>query len=160
MKKFIMAIALLILAQGLAFAQSSNERKGWGYVFGGAGVRDGFGSGTIINVGGGGERLLAKGFGVGGEMGYLTNTRGVSNGLGLGSANLSYHFNTARKVAPFVTGGGSFAFRGGAVGGGNIGGGIHYWMRDNVGLRFEVRDFIFSSDSPNTVVFRVGLSFR
>jgi hypothetical protein len=84
----------------------------------------------------------------------------VGDGLGLASVNLSYHFNNSRKLAPFVTGGGSLAFRGGAAGGGNIGGGVHYWMRDNLGLRLEVRDFIFSSDSPNTVVFRVGLSFR
>lgn len=160
MKRFLMAMALLILAQGLAFGQSSNERKGWGYVFGGAGVRDGFSSNTVINVGGGGERLISKGFGMGGELGYLTTTRTVGDGFGLASVNLSYHFNNARKLAPFVTGGGSLAFRGGAAGGGNIGGGVHYWMRDNVGLRLEVRDFIFSSDSPNTVVFRVGLSFR
>jgi hypothetical protein len=160
MKKFMMAVALLFMAQGLAFGQTSNERKGWGYVFGGAGARDGGNSDAVVNFGGGGERLVAKGFGVGGELGYLTTTRSVSNGFGLGSVNLSYHFNNSGKVAPFVTGGGSIGFRGGAIGGGNIGGGVHYWMKENVGLRFEVRDFIFSSDSPNTVVFRVGLSFR
>jgi hypothetical protein len=160
MKRFMMAMALLILAQGLAFGQSSNERKGWGYVFGGAGVREGFGSQTVINVGGGGEGIIAKGFGVGGELGYLSTTRSASDGFGLASVNFSYHFNNAQKLAPFVTGGGSLAFRGGSAGGGNIGGGVHYWMRDNVGLRVEVRDFIFSSDITNTVVFRVGLSFR
>jgi hypothetical protein len=160
MKRLIMAIAILILGQGLAMGQTSDERKGWGYVFGGIGGREGIGSNAVINVGGGGEGILGKGFGVGGEVGYLTDTRSTSNGIGLASANLSYHFNRAQKLVPFVTGGGSVAFRGGAVGGGNIGGGVHYWMRDNIGLRLEVRDFIFSSDSPNTVVFRVGLSFR
>jgi hypothetical protein len=160
MRRFMMAAALLILTQGLAFGQASSERKGWGYVFGGGGGRDGVSSNTIINVGGGGEAIVGKGFGLGGELGYLAPTRSASNGFGLGSVNLSYHFNNSQKLAPFVTGGGSFAFRGGAIGGGNIGGGVHYWMRDNVGLRLEVRDFIFSSDSPNTVVLRVGLSFR
>lgn len=160
MKKHLMAIAFLILAQGLATAQTSNERKGLGYIFGGVGGRDGVGSNTVVNVGGGGEGIVVRGLGVGGEIGYLSNTRSVSNGFGLASANLSYHFNRSQKLVPFLTGGASLAFRVGSVGGGNIGGGVHYWMRDKVGLRLEVRDFIFSSDSPNTVVFRVGLSFR
>jgi hypothetical protein len=160
MKKFIMVIAVLILSQGLALGQTSGERKGWGYIFGGVGGRDGVGSNAVVNVGGGGEGIIAGGFGVGGELGYLASTRDTSNGFGLGSVNLSYHFNRAQKLVPFVTGGGSVGFRGGATGGGNIGGGVHYWMSDNVGLRLEVRDFIFSSDSPNTVVFRVGLSFH
>ena len=155
-----MAIMFLILAQGMAFGQASNERKGWGYVFGGVGGRDGGNSNAVINVGGGGEAIVVKGLGLGGEIGYLTDTRSGGNGLGLASTNLSYHFNRSQKLVPFVTGGGSLAFRGGAAGGGNIGGGVHYWIKNNVGLRLEVRDFIFSSDSPNTVVFRVGLSFR
>jgi hypothetical protein len=160
MKKFIMAMAVLILVQGLALGQTSGERKGLGYVFGGVGARDGFSSNPVVNVGGGGEAIVAGGLGVGGEIGYLANTRSVSDGFGLGSVNLSYHFNRAQKLVPFVSGGASLAFRSGAAGGGNIGGGVHYWMGDKVGLRLEVRDFIFSSDSPNTVVFRVGLSFR
>jgi hypothetical protein len=160
MKRSIIATMLLILIQGLAFGQSSNERKGWGYVFGGVGGRDGGNSNVLLNFGGGGEGIVAKGLGVGGELGYLTNAGSAGNGFGLASANLSYHFNRSQKLVPFVTGGASVAFRSGAIGGGNIGGGVQYWVRDNVGLRFEVRDFIFSSDSPNTYVFRVGLSFR
>jgi hypothetical protein len=153
MKKTLMAIMFLILAQGLAFGQSSSERRGWGYVFGGIGARTGgFSSTALVNVGGGGEGIISKGFGVGGEIGYLTDTRSAGNGLGLASTNLSYHFNRSQKLVPFITGGGSLAFRGGSAGGGNIGGGV--------ALRLEVRDFIFSSDSPNTVLFRVGLSFR
>ncbi|HEX8185745.1 MAG TPA: hypothetical protein VF747_13360 [Blastocatellia bacterium] len=155
-----MAVMLLIMAQGLAFSQSPGERKGWGYLFGGVGGRDGGNSNVLVNVGGGGEGIISNGFGVGGEVGYLTDTRSAGNGLGLASANLSYHFNRSHKLVPFVTGGGSLAFRGDAAGGANIGGGLHYWMSDHLGLRLEVRDFIFSSDSPNTVIFRVGLSFR
>ena len=160
MKKLMTAVAILILCQGLAMGQTSDERKGWGYLFGGVGGRSGAGSDVVINVGGGGEGILGKGFGVGGEVGYLTNTRDTGSGVGLASVNLSYHFNRAQKLVPFVSGGGSVAFRSGATGGGNIGGGVHYWMSDNVGLRLEVRDFIFSSDSPNNVLFRIGLSFR
>ena len=42
---------------------------------------------------------------------------------------------------------------GGAAGGGNFGGGIQYWPKDRIGLRFEVRDHIFSSDSPHIFTF-------
>ena len=161
MKKTVMAIMFLILAQGLAFGQTSKERKGWGYVFAGGGtVSDGGTSEPLVNVGGGGEGIIGKGFGVGGEMGYFTVLDRGSNGLGLASANVSYHFNRSQKLVPFITGGGSVAFRSGAIGGGNIGGGLHYWLSNNLGLRFEARDFIFSSDRPHTLTFRVGLSFR
>jgi len=159
MRKVLFAIAVLVTVQGLALGQTSSERRGWGYVFAGVGGRSNA-SDVLINVGGGGEGYFGNGVGLGGEIGYLTTKDSSSEGFGLASVNTSYHFLRSQKVVPFITGGASLAFRQSALGGGNFGGGAHYWMSDRLGLRFEVRDHIFSSDSPHTVIFRVGLTFK
>jgi hypothetical protein len=158
MRKLIAAIVFLVGIQGLAFGQTTDTPKGFGYVFGGAGSNGH--TDVLVTVGGGGEGLVYKGLGIGGEVAYLSTGQSVDNGIGLGSANISYHFNRSHKLQPFVTGGGSLAFRGFAAGGGNVGGGVQYWMNRHLGLRFEGRSYIFSSDAPHTFVFRVGLSFR
>jgi hypothetical protein len=158
MRELFVIILLMASAPAMALGQSRGERRGWGYGFAGIG---GTGSELFATAGVGGERLLYRGLGVGGEIGYLSTTDSIGNGLGLGSVNLAYHFNHSGKVAPFVTGGASAAFRSGvSAGGGNIGGGIQYWPKDHLGLRFEVRDHVFSSDSPHIFVFRVGVTFR
>jgi len=107
---------------------------------------------------------VAGGFGVGGEVGYLARFNRFNDGLGLASANVSYHFkgnDSSRKLVPFVTGGPSLGFRNGATaGGGNFGGGAQYWFKERVAARFEVRTHVFSSDSPFNIGVRVGLSFK
>ena len=158
MGKIILSAILLLVVQGTVSAQGSNERRGWGYVFGGAGAASGGFTNGIYSFGAGGEGLVHKGFGLGAEIGYVAFDRG--NGFGLFSADTSYHFNRTSKLVPFVTGGYSAGVRSGASHGGNFGGGVHYWMKDHVGLRFEFRDHVFSSDSPHLFQFRVGLSFR
>ncbi|MDQ3010723.1 MAG: hypothetical protein M3X11_08495 [Acidobacteriota bacterium] len=52
-------------------------------------------------------------------------------------------------------------FRSGVDNGVNFGGGVNYWFKDRIGLRFEVRDHMFIP-SPDThlIGFRVGLLFR
>jgi hypothetical protein len=158
MRKILFAIVFIVLAQGLALGQSSGERKAWVYGFGGVGGGSDFNSNALVTVGGGGEGYFGNGAGIGAEIGYIASTGSVSNGFGLASVNGSYHFNRSGKVVPFVTGGASVAFLG--AGGGNFGGGVNYWASKRFGLRFEVRDHIFSSDRPHTVLFRVGLSFH
>jgi hypothetical protein len=119
---------------------------------------------ATIHAGGGGEALVAGSFGVGGEVGYFARTRDAGDGYGLGSFNFSYHFggrDLERKMVPFVTGGGSALFDGARTqGGANFGGGIQYWVRGGLGLRFEYRSHIFSSDSSHAYEFRFGLAFR
>ena len=161
MRKLFVIILLLTSTSAVAFGQSKDERRGWGYVYAGvAGVSDS-NSGASFTAGGGGERLLYRGLGLGGDIGYLSYPGRIDNGIGIGSANLSYHFTRTGKVAPFVTGGPSVGFTGGgSAGGGNFGGGIQYWPKDHVGLRFELRDHIFSSDSPHFFTFRIGVAFR
>jgi hypothetical protein len=157
----LFVIILLMTAIPAAFGQSQGERRGWGYAFAGVGGNTGSDSGARFTAGGGGEVLFFRGLGIGGELGYLSSPERVGNGLGIGSVDLVYHFNRSGKIAPFVTGGASVAFAdGGRAGGGNVGGGIQYWPKDRVGLRFEVRDHGFSSDSPHLFTFRVGVTFR
>src|SRR5215813_10835002 len=157
----LFAIAIfLTLLQAATFAQSTSDRKGWGYAFGGAGASGPDISRSYFQFGGGGEALVNKGMGVGAEISYLAPFGSGGDGIGLFSGNTSYHFSRSSKLVPFVTGGYSAAFRSGASHGGNFGGGVHYWMNEHLGLRFEVRDHIFSSDSPHLFQFRVGLSFR
>jgi hypothetical protein len=162
MRKIILGVLFLIIASGVALAQSSNQRRAWGYVFAGAGGATGSGSEGLFTVGAGGEGLVYKGLGFGAEVGYLAPFRGAGNGFGILSTDASYHFDRgSSKLVPFVTGGYSLAFRGGAASsGGNFGGGVQYWMKDHLGLRLEFRDHVFSSDSPHEYQFRVGLSFR
>ena len=160
MRKMILAAVVLMLVQGMAFAQATTGRRAWGYAIGGAGASSGDFSTGFFQFGGGGEGLAYKGLGLGAEIGYLAPFRAAGDGVGLFSGDVSYHFNRTAKLVPFVTGGYSAAFRSGASHGGNFGGGVHYWMKEHVGLRFEFRDHVFSSDSPHLFQFRVGLSFR
>ena len=161
MKRIIIALFALAIVPASALAQKSEMPRGWGYVFGAVGKSSGDFGQTTVHVGGGGERLFYKGLGVNGEIGYLGQTRSANDGFGVGSTNVVYHFQKpGQKLAPFVTGGVTIAFRTAATVGGNFGGGVHYWMKDRLALRLEFRDHIISSDSPHFYGFRVGLAFR
>ncbi len=161
MRKAALIVLAVVALPCLAAAQGQGDRHGWMYAFAGAGFLSDGGP-AAFNAGGGGELLVGRGLGFGGELGYLGHS-GV-DGVGLASVDLSYHFagrDARRKLVPFVSGGGSVAFRSrGNAGGGNFGGGVQYWLRDRVAVRLEFRDFIFSSDSPHTFLFRAGVAFR
>jgi hypothetical protein len=159
MRRIITATMLLFLMASAASAQGSDERKGWGYAVAGVGGLSGS-STAFFHAGGGGERLVYKGLGVGADIGYFAPFRRLGDGIGLLSVNPSYHINRSKRLVPFVTGGFSLAFRQSASGGGNFGGGVQYWAGDRVGLRFEFRDHIFSSDNPHFFSFRAGILFR
>jgi hypothetical protein len=163
MKKLIFSLFILICLSSVSFAQAGDKRA-WGYVFGGVGGASD-GEGAFAHVGGGGEGLLHKGFGIGGELGYFAPVSGTfGNGVGILSVNPAYHFTNAsasKKVVPFVTGGFSLAFRSSAAsGGGNVGGGVQYWFKEKAALRVEFRSHVFSSDRPYLHSLRVGISFR
>ena len=159
-RRLMMVVSILLGVQVVVMGQTSNEPRGWGYGFGAAGGTSG-GSEATLHVGGGGEGLVYKGLGLGAEIGYLSPFQQFGDGIGILSTNVGYHFvKPNRKLVPFVSGGFSLAFRNGSSGGGNFGGGVQYWMKPHLGLRFEFRDHIFSSDTPHLYGFRVGLSFR
>ena len=160
MKRVLIALFALAMVPASALAQKADMPKGWGYGFGGIGASSGDFGHTTVHVGGGGEGLFYKGLGAGAEIGYLGRD-GFGSGFGVASVNVAYHFGRpGQKLVPFVTGGGTVAFRTGAAGGGNFGGGVQYWMKDRVALRLEFRDHIISSDSPHFYGFRVGIAFR
>ena len=162
MRRLITLVSFLVLVAGAAPAQTASEPRAWGYGFGAIGGTSG-GSIATLHVGGGGEGLVYKGLGLGAEVGYLFPFENLGDGIGILSTDVSYHFvkpRANRKLVPFVTGGFSLAFRSGASGGGNFGGGVQYWLRPRLGLRFEFRDQVFSSDFAHLYGFRVGLSFR
>jgi len=159
MKRSLAAIGFLMLMVSSVFAQ--DEHYGQGFVFFSPTVIS-HGEGSVAHFGGGGEALF-KQVGVGGEIGYLTPWRYFSDGVGLFSANGSFHVPNISKVHPFVTAGYSLVFREGSANGFNFGGGVDYAMRERTGLRLEVRDNVFSnfgSENVHMIGFRVGFTFR
>jgi hypothetical protein len=161
MSKLIFAILLAVFLPFAAAAQTK-EWRGQGYVFVAptSTTEGGFG----LHIGGGGEGLVYKGLGVGGDIGYLGSADGLRDGIGVLSTNVSYHFTKAtksRKFAPFVTSGYTMLFRGSALNSVNVGGGANWWFKDRIGLRLELRDQIpLQFESIHFFSVRLGLAFR
>lgn len=169
MAKAILTTLVFLCTIVVASAQPSGS---YGYVFGGPVVvpRSAFTrwDGNFVHVGGGGEARLTNRFGLGGELGVLkplTNQYAITTGLG--SVTPAYHFfarGSNRKIDPFVDGGVSRLFRrGGAAVAFHYGGGLNYWVRRRVGVRFEFRHHLWSPEAGeviNLVGFRIGLAFR
>lgn len=174
MRQLIFVLFLLTAMSALLAAQTpappaksanttNNERRVQGYVFFGPGATSGS-STTWANFGGGGEGFVKGGLSVGAELGGFTPAKAFDEGFGILSANAGYHFLKASKsgkVVPFASGGYSLFFRSGSASGVNFGGGVDYWFKERIGLRFEVRDHILV-EYPEThyAGFRVGLTFR
>ncbi len=131
----------------------------------------------------GGEWLVDKGAGLGGEI--LSSTQpfeGASLETWIGSINMSYHFGSStkkRRAEPFVTGGYTFYYVSNITlphdNGGNLGVGLNIWLARLIALRLEIRDDIggqflsaefqslgtyFLRSSQHLVGFRIGVTFR
>ncbi len=130
-----------------------------GYLVAGVGARD---SKLISEAAVGGEWVIGKGVGIGGELGAQAG----HESFGFFSANGHYHLAAAsnhRRFDPFVTGGYTLAFSlfGGHANAFNAGGGINFRLWRRLGLRAELRDIVVPNiSSPNFLVFRGGLVFR
>lgn len=162
-KNIMMAFGLLLVLLVSAQAQNNTkEYKVQGYAFAAPVVTNGGGTGA--QVGAGAEGLIYKGVGAGAELSYLSTVTGFRSGVGVFSPNASYHFLNATKsgkLVPFVTGGYTLFFRNGVAHGFNYGGGVNYWFKERVGLRFEVRDQVLVNNGTGHFVgFRAGISFR
>jgi hypothetical protein len=164
MRRMMLIMFVMTLAPSIGTAQSEKEHRGQGYVFVAPGAISSSVTTATLHFGVGGEGLVHKGLGIGGEIGYLGLARGLQEGVGLFSANGSYHFKNASasgKLVPFVTGGYSLIFREGKTNGVNFGGGVNYWFREGVGLRLEFRDQAFTQgETAHYYGFRIGLAFR
>ncbi len=150
-----------LLASGAARAQTTGE----GSVAVGPGAySNGVSAGPVIQFGGGGEAIVKRAFGIGGEA-SLTGASG--GGFLESSLKASYHFRpqgATHRVVPFVSGGytllGTLTERGG-LNGVNFGGGLTYWL-GREGVRVEVRDVVLDTGFRTTQYWtaRIGLSFR
>ena len=170
MKEFASLFSVFFIFLWSALAQEPNRSRGQGYFFfaPGLGNRRPGGNELDIHIGAGGEGFIDKGLGVGVELGPVGPTKHGSSTLGwfddavgLGSANLSYHFLPStidRKFEPFVTAGYSLFFRAGTSSGVNAGWGGNVWMNKNAALRFEGR--VHATDLYHFASFRVGMTFR
>jgi hypothetical protein len=145
-----LASAGLLVSLVMAAQPSSN-----GYMVAGAGSRDS----KLTSEGAvGGEWVIAKGVGVGGELGLQAG----HDSFGFLSANGYYHFGRGR-LDPFVTGGYTLAFSlfGARANAGNFGAGINFRLWRRLGLRGELRDIVAPGvSSPNFWAVRGGLVFR
>jgi hypothetical protein len=161
MRKLFFVILLIVLLP-FAVAAQSKERRGQGYIFVAptTTTEGGFG----LHIGGGGEGLVYKGLGVGGEIGYLGAAQELSQGIGVLSPNVSYNFTKASrsgKFAPFVTGGYTLLVGSDALHAVNVGGGVNWWFKDHLGLRLEFRDHVaLQFGSTHIFGVRIGLAFR
>src|SRR6185295_12780296 len=79
---------VLTYIPAIAGAQSPEGRRGWGYGFLALGGSAGDGSAFTFHYGGGGERLIYRGFGLGAELGNVSPASNFGNSLGILSANL------------------------------------------------------------------------
>lgn len=136
-------LVLALMAPQLVSAQGEGTHSGQGYVFfaPGAIVSNGTSTGTF-EIGGGAEGFLYRGLAVGAELGYLAPWRARGDGIGLLSADGSYHFSRGSRVSSFLTGGYSLAFRSGSANAINFGGGANLWVSGHTGSRLEFRDHI------------------
>ncbi|MEK6304002.1 MAG: hypothetical protein AABO41_25145 [Acidobacteriota bacterium] len=112
MRRLVMVVSILLGVQVAALGQTASEPRGWGYGFGGVGGTSGGSIVGTLHVGGGGEWLVHKGFGLGAEIGYLSPLGDLGEGIGILSTNVGYHFvKPNHKLVPFVTGGFSLGFK-------------------------------------------------
>jgi hypothetical protein len=196
MKKVITLAALLLALPLVAPAQDAGyQYHGEGYGFLGYAPAHGefalagsptqqlSGSTSARQFGFGGEVLVAKGIGVGGEISSSTQSyEGAGLGTWIASINTSYHFGPStkkRKVEPFVTGGYTFYYVANVdlyhENGGNVGGGVNIWLSRLAALRLEIRDDMggqflsvefqpggnyFLRSSQHLVSLRIGVTFR
>jgi hypothetical protein len=152
-------------------AQEPNRSRGQGYIFFAPGVGNIFERRATLQFGAGGEGFVYNGLGIGVEIapvgpwsvpsGSQFSLGWIDYVVGVGSANLSYHFlpaTTDRQLEPFVTAGYNVFFRAGVTHGANVGAGINIWLKRNVAMRFEVRDQ--QSWYRDNLSLRLGVTFR
>ena len=163
MKRLTSTLVVLVFLPALASAQASDYSKCHGYAYFAPGASSPS-SVAYAHVGAGGEGFFTRNLGAGVELGYLTPMRSWSDGIGTLSPDLVARFRAKdknHKLEPFVTGGYTLFFRSGSACGVNFGGGVNYWFNNNVGLRLEVRDNVWTQNGTiHFVDFRVGVTFR
>ena len=163
---FILAAFFLLSSGSHLLAQSSQTKypKGWVHAFGGFGGTFTGNTTAFLHFGGGGEALLKGGLGVGIELGVaglFDDGDFGETAIGLFSPGLLYAFNRERKLVPLITGGYTLFFRNGIGNGVFVGGGANYWLKERIGLRFEVRDNVIGGNGAyHLIEGRVAILFH
>jgi hypothetical protein len=174
LKRVIVFAFIFTFAQVVAARPANAQLHPEGYAFIAPSVANSFPpSGPItssrvtgVDTGFGGELLVHNGFGAGAELSYFgPNWNFNSTGMGIASADVTYHFfPRISLVEPFVTGGYSNYFGHGSTDGYNLGGGVNIWLRKHTALRLGVRyqgnvSLLIPSVTQFTA-FRIGIAFR
>ena len=153
----VILAATIFLLSPESLAQEVDART-WTYLFSGVGsCNHGV---PYFHAGGGAEGLVAGGFGVGAELGYLAFFEGPGLGVGLLSPGVVYSFSQAKKTMPFVTGGYTLFFRSGIAHGFYFGGGVNRWMGDRWGIRIEGRNQLMPTCRENLLEARFSILLR
>jgi hypothetical protein len=160
-KPLLIGLAGLMLSAGASYAQTTGQ----GTFVGGAGAySNGFSSGPVLQIGGGGQALIRNRFGIGGELGLAG---GGGDAWATVSLTGSLHFpkqGATNGVVPFVSGGYTrmaFFTESGGSNALNIGGGVTYWVSDRKGLLVEFRDVVYQALGIDQYwAARIGITFR
>ncbi len=156
--RFCTSIVVLSFGLLLPWCQAQ-ESRGQGFIFAGPGgiYR---GTGATTHFGGGAEGFVAKGFALGGDIGYLAPWSHFRGGFGLLDLTAGYHFLRAKRTSPFFSAGYSLGFREGHFNAANFGAGTHIWIRPRAALRLEFRDVYQPNFRLHWLNVRFGLCFR
>ena len=162
MRHYPCLLLLLVLCAGTLQAQRSN-----GYIFFAPGGVSCCSEPVAMTLQGGfgGEGILGKGIGIGGELSALgTRQYFLDSVVGVLSVNGYYHFIHGKdsKLDPFVTGGYTMMFRGSHINEFNFGGGANWWFARHLGLKLELRDQVYRVYGNPTLHYwgvRFGLMF-
>jgi hypothetical protein len=131
--------------------------QSYGYLFAGVGSESGAYGRGFTYVGAGAEGRFLRVLGAGGEIGLIARDRSFV----MAASNVSAHLPVHTKVDPFVTAGwGIGTNASSAYDFLNVGGGLNVWVRPRLGIRLEVRDFLWRGESRHLVGFRAGIVFR
>jgi len=156
---------LLLLVSALSpwvSAQDKTYSEGHGYAFFAPGGTSPSAV-ALAHVGVGAEGFFTRYLGFGMEGGYVTPIRHWSYGIGTFSPDFVVRFRAkdkTHKIEPFVAGGYTLFFRSGTANGFNYGVGVNYWVKNRLGLRFEVRDNVWTSGGVlQHIGFRIGVTF-
>lgn len=166
MKQFFAIAGLMAVLAAGAFAQSGREAYNAvgtiGFGFGGRADRA-TDFGKLMSFVGGGEGYVWKGLALGGDGQFVWQRDNSDTNFGLLAIGPSYHFDdreNPRKIVPFVTGGYGLAFRDDALSLYQLGGGVTWWPKARVGLRFEYRYYDNTRNEFQMNQLRFSVSFR
>jgi len=153
-----MVIGICLLLSPVSLAQEIKEARSWTYLFGGVGpCNHGV---PYFHTGGGGEGLVAGGFGFGAELGYLAFMEAPGRDIGLLSPGVVYNFSRGKKTMPFVTGGYTLFFRRGVAHGFYFGGGVNRWIGEHLGIKIEGRNQMMPACSENLLEVRFAVLLK